>query len=219
MNHNGHIPRIVSYDIQKWDHFTKVTSKRCYCEFCLKDFTSFDNMNLHFKKFHKSPFRRCLSNYYDLATFITDPKFQEMWHNVEQNTMGLEQFQHLLDSEKKASQERASQKEKTRLPKVDKKSNNNRHMSRLNNATNVDSPKHQKYFHLGIILERFEDMDATNSFGKIKPKQQRVLTNSECLEELSSRQVANLVVDSNGDIQDKWYSPKPLIPYQFKNFV
>jgi hypothetical protein len=42
-------------------------------------------------------------------------------------------------------------------------------MSRLNNTTNVDSPKHQKYFHLGIILERFEDMDATNSFGKIKP--------------------------------------------------
>jgi hypothetical protein len=34
-----------------------------------------------------------------MATLITDPKFQDLWHNVEQNTIGLEQFQLLLDPE------------------------------------------------------------------------------------------------------------------------
>jgi hypothetical protein len=70
-------------------------------------------------------------------------------------------------------------------------------------------------------MEKFADMDETNSYGIIKPNHQRVLTNSDCLEELSSRQAARpqLVVDSNGAIQEKWYSPKPLTPYQFNNFV
>lgn len=78
---------------------------------------NFDNMNIHFKKFHKSSFRRCLSNYYVSVTFITDPKFQEMWHNVEQNTMGLKQFQHLLDSEKRQAKKEQVKKRKPDYPK------------------------------------------------------------------------------------------------------
>jgi hypothetical protein len=45
-------------------------------------------------------------------------------------------------------------------------------------------------------------MVETNSFGKIKQKQQRDLTNTECLEEFSSGQAPKpqLLVNSNGHI-------------------
>jgi hypothetical protein len=64
-------------------------------------------------------------------------------------------------------------------------------------------------------------MVETNSFGKIKQKQQRDLTNTECLEELSSGQAPKpqLLVNSNGHIHEKWCSPITLTPYQFNNFV
>jgi hypothetical protein len=96
-----------------------------------------------------------------------------------------------------------------------------RNISELKKTANVNSPKRQKISFLEFITEKLAGTDNTNSYGIIKPNKQQVLPNCDYLEELTSRQADRPqgIVDLNGDIQEKWYSPKPLTPYQFNHFI
>jgi quinol monooxygenase YgiN len=92
MKHNHPIQRVVSYEIKKNTKENFIQFHNSFWEIFFENFNNNGQLSKHVKLDHSSAFQECLTKYYSLATFITEPNFQKVWNSTECPNIDLEKF-------------------------------------------------------------------------------------------------------------------------------